>query len=61
MLSLTRKDGESLVFRFDDFEFTLIVSKPSSGQTRLIIDAPDDVQVFREEVLERMAGDCLEV
>ncbi|MCG8048372.1 MAG: carbon storage regulator, partial [Candidatus Thiodiazotropha endolucinida] len=51
MLSLTRKDGESLVFRFDDVEFTLIVSKPRSGQTRLIIDAPDDVQVFREEVL----------
>ncbi|MCG8043800.1 MAG: carbon storage regulator [Candidatus Thiodiazotropha endolucinida] len=61
MLSLTRKDGESLVFRFDDVEFTLIVSKPRSGQTRLIIDAPDDVQVFREEVLERMEGGCLEV
>ncbi|MEW8472048.1 MAG: carbon storage regulator [Candidatus Thiodiazotropha endolucinida] len=30
-----------------------------SGQARLIIDAPDDVQVFREEILERTESGCM--
>ncbi len=53
MLVLSRRPGESL--RIDeDIRITLVAC--SAGQVRLAIDAPDDVEILREEVYERIAS-----
>ena len=53
MLVLTRKQGESL--RIDeDIRITLVSC--SKGHVRLAIDAPDEVEIMREEVYDRIAS-----
>ena len=53
MLVLTRRQGESL--RIDEnIRITLVAC--SAGQVRLAIDAPDQVEILREEVYERIAS-----
>ncbi len=51
MLVLTRKQGESL--RIDgDIRITLVAC--SRGHVRLAIEAPESVQILREEVYDRI-------
>ncbi|MDP6980488.1 MAG: carbon storage regulator CsrA [Myxococcota bacterium] len=53
MLVLSRRPGESL--RIDEnIRITLVAC--SAGQVRLAIDAPDHVEILREEVYERIAS-----
>ncbi|MCP5040193.1 MAG: carbon storage regulator CsrA [bacterium] len=53
MLVLTRRQGESL--RIDeDIRITLVAC--SAGQVRIAIDAPDHVEILREEVYDRIAS-----
>lgn len=53
MLVLTRRQGESL--RIDEnIRITLVAC--SAGQVRLAIDAPDHVEILREEVYDRIAS-----
>ncbi len=53
MLVLTRRQGESL--RIDeDIRITMVAC--SSGHVRVAIDAPDSVEILREEVYERIAS-----
>ncbi len=53
MLVLTRKQGESL--RIDeDIRITLVSC--SKGHARIAIDAPEDVEILREEVYDRIAS-----
>lgn len=49
MLILTRRIGESLVIG-DDIE--VVVLDVRGNQVRLGIDAPDDMTILREELLE---------
>ena len=51
MLILTRKVGESLII---DGKITVTVKSVKGNQVRLGVDAPDDVRIFREEVLRQM-------
>ena len=51
MLTLTRKDGETIVIGND---ITVTVLGIHAGQVRLGINAPRDVPVHREEVAERI-------
>lgn len=51
MLILTRKVGEKLIIG-DDIVVTILGEK--SGQIRIGIDAPKDVDVHREEVWKRI-------
>lgn len=52
MLVLTRRQGESL--RIDDnIRITMVAC--SAGQVRVAIDAPDNVEILREEVYDRIA------
>lgn len=54
MLILTRKMGESLVIG-DNITITVLGVK--GNQTRLGVDAPRDVAVHREEILNRIQAD----
>nr|Q31F93.1 RecName: Full=Translational regulator CsrA; AltName: Full=Carbon storage regulator [Hydrogenovibrio crunogenus XCL-2] len=64
MLVLTRRVGETLMIG-DDIKLTVVGIK--SGQVRLGIDAPKDVQIQREELLlkndkaENQAAESLEI
>jgi len=56
-LVLTRKTGEALCFHIQNpdgssTEFKLSIAKTIGKQVRLSVDAPDNVKVFREELLE---------
>lgn len=52
MLVLTRRQGESL--RIDEnIRITLVAC--SAGQVRLAIDAPEHIEILREEVYDRIA------
>lgn len=48
MLKLTRRPGETLVL---DHDIRVTISAIRGNQVRLTIDAPDDVDVVREELL----------
>lgn len=46
-LTLSRKEGEALII---DHDIRVIIQKARNGQARITIDAPDDVDVIREEL-----------
>ena len=51
MLILTRKQDESVIIG-DDIKVMVISDR--HGQVKLGIDAPDDVEIWREEIYEKM-------
>ena len=51
MLQLTRKQYESIIIG-DDIKITVISDK--HGQVKLGIEAPDDIEIWREEIYEKM-------
>ena len=51
MLKLTRKKNESIIID-DNIKVTVISDK--GGQVRLGIEAPDDVEIWREEIYEQI-------
>lgn len=55
MLILTRRVGETLIIR-DDIKVKVLGVKGT--QVRLGIDAPDDVEIHREEIFERISADA---
>lgn len=54
MLILTRRVGESLIIG-DDVTITVLGVK--GNQVRIGVNAPRDVAVHREEILNRMQGE----
>lgn len=52
MLVLTRKTGESILL---DGGIRITVLHADAGGARIGIEAPSDVGIFREEVLDRVA------
>ena len=57
MLILTRKTGEAIIVG-DAIQITILEIR--GKQIRLGIEAPGDVQVFREEVYRRIKGENLQ-
>ncbi|MFT5443925.1 MAG: carbon storage regulator [Myxococcota bacterium] len=53
MLVLTRRQGESL--RIDE-NIRITMVSCSAGQVRIAIDAPDSIEILREEVYDRIAS-----
>ena len=55
MLLLTRKIGESIII---DGGIKITVADIQSNQIRIGIDAPKEVKVYREEIVERMKAEA---
>jgi carbon storage regulator len=51
MLQLTRKQNESIIIG-EDIKITVL--NDPQGQVRLGIEAPDDVEIWREEIHEKI-------
>ena len=49
MLQLTRKQNESIIIGAD---IKITVLNDPQGQVRLGIEAPDDVEIWREEIYD---------
>lgn len=59
MLVLTRNFGKSVICIFDGIEIKVTVlppNNPDSKQVKLGFEAPFDVEIVREELLERTRG-----
>lgn len=52
MLKITRKPGEGLTITTSDCEIHIDFEIRSGKQIKLSIDAPDEVSVWRDELLE---------
>mgnify|MGYP006275371445 CR=1 FL=1 len=52
MLVLTRKENESIMIG-NDIKITIV--EVDGGQVRLGIDAPSDVEIYREEIYQEIA------
>ena len=52
MLVLQRKDGESVIIENDDYTIEVMLKKDDKGRTKLCVDAPDEFDIFRKELLE---------
>lgn len=50
MLILTRRKGQSIIIR-DDIRVTVLANE--GGGVRIGIDAPEDVEIWREEIWDR--------
>lgn len=58
MLVITRRPGESLIIELptgEQIEITVLTN--TSNQVRIGTDAPADMKIFREELLEKLPAD----
>lgn len=53
MLTLERKEGESIVLSFDDIQIEVIVAVANHGISKLLIDAPREVTILRKELVDK--------
>ena len=56
MLILTRSQNESIIIG-DDIKITVISDR--HGQVKLGIEAPEDVEIWREEIYTKMQDDLI--
>ena len=54
MLILTRKQSESVII---DGDIRITVLSDKHGQIKLGIETPDDVEIWREELYEKLESD----
>lgn len=55
MLCLSRRVGEKIVFQTSDGPIMVVVNAIKSGsQVQLAIQAPTEVPIYRQEVMEKM-------
>ena len=52
MLVLERKEGESIIIENDDYTIEVILSRGKNGSYKLCVDAPDEFDIFRKELLD---------
>ena len=57
MLVLTRKEDEKVVID-DDIEITVVAVE--GGKVQLGIDAPQEVEIYREEIYEKVKSENIE-
>ena len=51
MLTLNRKEGESIIIYKDDVEIKITLSETHTGYAKIGIDAPKEYSIDREELL----------
>jgi carbon storage regulator len=56
MLILTRSQNESIVID-DDIKITVVSNR--HGQVKLGIEAPEDIEIWREEIYTKMQNDLV--
>jgi carbon storage regulator len=54
MLILARKQNESVII---DGDIKITVLSDRHGQVKLGIEAPDDVEIWREEIYDKLESD----
>lgn len=52
MLTLSRRKGESFIIYTTDGEIVVTFEKMRGNQAKLSIDAPDEVEILRSELVE---------
>jgi len=58
MLILTRRPGESIIIELSTGErITVAVFGIKGNQVRICTDAPDDIAIVREELLEKLPAE----
>ena len=50
MLTLNRKEGESIILTFNEQRIKIVLSEAKHGQAKLSFDAPKEVLILREEL-----------
>lgn len=50
MLTLNRKEGESIILTINDQRVQIYLSEAKNGQASISIDAPEEVLILREEL-----------
>ena len=50
MLTLNRKEGESIILTFNDQRIEILLSEAKHGQAKLSIDAPENVLIIRDKL-----------
>lgn len=50
MLTLNRKEGESIILTINDQRVNIILSQAKHGQAKITIDAPEEILILREEL-----------
>jgi carbon storage regulator len=56
MLILTRRVSESIIIETSDGTIEVVICKINGGQVRVGIQAPDSVDIWREEIPEESAA-----
>ena len=51
MLTLDRKEGESIIVYKDDLEITITLTDIKGKHAKISVDAPDEYHIAREELL----------
>ena len=57
MLTITRKQGESIIIKVGEEKIEVVVSSFRDRSVRLAINASDDVNILRKELLENEKND----
>lgn len=50
MLTLNRKEGESIILTINDKRVQIYLSEAKNGQAKISIDAPEEILILREEL-----------
>lgn len=50
MLTLNRKEGESIILTINDQRVIIKLSKAKNGLAKISIDAPEEILILREEL-----------
>jgi len=50
MLTLERKEGESIVLYNDELEIEVVIQTVKNGRVKVQIDAPDEINIVRKEI-----------
>jgi carbon storage regulator len=55
MLVLSRNQGQSIIIQTSDGEIEVFINAVNGGQVKVGIQAPDNVDIWRSELLEDVA------
>ena len=56
MLTLERKEGESIVLYNDELEIEVVIQTVKNGRVKVQLDAPQEFTIIRNELLESSNG-----